>query len=155
MPTESRSVEQSVEKYEFCSEQWVAVANAFLQEAARNADLSGITYTFNEIFTDAPEHLDCDEQGRIGWYLRVADGAVEAARGILDNPDLCIQADYARILPLARMIMADNPEGAAEAGKVIEEMTASGQFVQTSNVDSPPEMPWAGQLHDALAARTS
>jgi hypothetical protein len=149
------STESTTEKYEFCSQPWVAVANTFLQESAKGADLSGITYAFQEVFTDAPAHLGCDDQGRIGWYMRVADGVVEACCGILDNPDVCIQADYQKILPLARMIMADNPEGVAEAGKVMEEMTANGQFVQTSNGATPPEMPWAGQLHDVLAAHTS
>jgi hypothetical protein len=143
------------ETYEFCSEQWVGVADAFLKEAAKDADLSGISYTFNEVFTDAPAHLGTDAQGRVGWYLRVADGQVEAKQGILDDADVVIEADYQGILPLARAVFADNPEGAVQAGKTIEEMTAAGKFKHTANVAEPPEMPWTGQLHDVLARHTA
>jgi len=140
--------------FEFCSHEWVEMANAFVQDAAAEVDLTGINYTFNEIFTDAPAHLGSDDHGQIGWYMRVSEGAVTIKRGILDEADVNITADYQMILPLARMIMADNPEGRANAGKVIEEMTANGKFSRKTNIDTAPTLPWEGTLHDVLAKRT-
>ena len=140
-------------KYAFCSPEWVAIADEYLKTAAQNADLSGIDYTFNEVFTNAPAELNPDEQGRVGWYLRVANGQVEAKPGIVADADVTIQADYAGILPLARAVFTDNPEGAAEAQKTIEKMVQEGKFQRTGS-DEQPEMPWAGELHDVLARRT-
>ena len=56
-------------KYEFSSQAWVDCAHEILIEAAGDTDLSGIEVTFSEVFTDAPKHLDPDDQGRIGWYM--------------------------------------------------------------------------------------
>ena len=142
------------EKFAFCSEAWVAVANEYLKESARDTDLTGIEYTFNEVFTNAPVELDPDEQGRVGWYLRIADGEVEARRGILEDADTCIQSDYDSILPLARIVFAGNAEATAAAQKTMQALIESGKFIHTTKVESPPEMPWTGALHDVLARRT-
>ncbi len=143
------------DKLEFCSEAWVDYAREHLQGAAAGADLAGIELTFNEVFTDAPAHLRPDAEGRVGWYIRIADGAVEVERGILPNPELRITVDYATVLPLARMVFAGNPDLAAEAGRRVAEATAAGKMRREGNETIMAALPWAGQLHDVLARRTA
>ena len=105
-------------KFEFCSEAWVAVADAYLKREAEAANLQSIEYTFNEVFTDAPAHLNPDEDGRVGWYLRITNGTVEARCGILEDPDVSIRADYGmipapcpgRIRPTIRKVRPPQPK---------------------------------------------
>jgi len=142
------------DKFAFCSKEWVAVADQFLKGAAKDADLSGIEYSFSEVFANAPAELNPDAEGRIGWYFRVHNGAVEAGCGILEDPDASVVSDYEAIVPLARMVFADNPDAATEAQKVIESLVESGNFTRTSKLESPPDLPWTGNLHDVLARHT-
>lgn len=143
------------EKYEFCSKKWVAFANEYLQGAAVGEDLSGISVTFNEVFTDAPSHLDPDDEGRIGWYLRVEDGKVEVERGILDQADLTITVDYKTVLPLARMVFEGNPEAATEAQETMAAAAAAGKVKREGNDAAMASLLFMGGLHDALAQRTA
>lgn len=143
-----------IERFEFCSEKWVGVAGEFLQQASRGADLRGITFSLGEVLTDAPEHLALDETGRVGWYYRIHDGKVSATRGILDKADILITTDYQRILPLARVIFADNPEGAAQADETIKQLALDGKFKQETSDGGAAPPAWADDLHDYLATRT-
>ena len=144
------------EKYEFCSKQWVAFAKEYLQGAAVGEDLSGVSVTFNEVFTDAPSHLDPDDEGRIGWYLRVENGNVEVERGILDQADLTITVDYTTILPLARMVFEGNPEGVLEAQETMVAAAAAGKKMKREGNDAATaSLSFMGGLHDALAQRTA
>lgn len=142
-------------RYEFSSAEWVAVARQHLQDAARNMDLSGVSFAFNEVFTDASEHLGTDGEGRIGWYVRVADGSVEVERGILDGADVRIVADYQTVVPLARMVFAGNEELAAEARRKVAAATAAGKMRREGNDQALARHTWMAGLHDALARRTA
>ena len=142
-------------RYEFSSAEWVAVARQHLQEAAQDADLSDVRFTFNEVFTDAPAHLGTDGEGRIGWYVRVQDGRIEVECGILDEADLRIVADYQTVLPLARMVFAGNEALAAEAGRKVAEATAAGKMRREGDDQATAAHAWMGGLHDALARRTA
>ena len=135
-------------KVEFCSKAWIAAARAFLLGEARDADLTGVDVTFNEVFTDPPAHLDPDGVGRIGWYLSVADGQVEVGEGILPHADLCLTADYETVLPAARWLSSDPP--LPEATQV-----ALGRAIQREgDVEAMAAVPWMAGLHDAMAVRT-
>ncbi len=67
----------SEEKLALCSQAWVGYARTYLEQASANADLEGVSVTFNEVFTHAPSELDPASEGRVGWYLRVHDGKLE------------------------------------------------------------------------------
>jgi len=141
--------------YEFCSVEWVRAARDFILSAADGADLAATNITFNEVFADAPGHLDPDEQGRIGWFLRISDGNIEVDRGVLDNPDLLIKGDYATIVPLARMVFADNPELAAEAQTLAEDAMQKGLMSREGDESAMADLPWLAGLHDAMARVTA
>ena len=83
------------------------------------------------------------------------NGDVEVDRGILDEPDLRIVADYANTLPLARMVFADDPELAEEAQRLVAQATAEGKMRREGDGTAMASLPWAGKLHDVLAKRTA
>ena len=143
------------DKLEFCSPAWVAWAGEYLCGAAADADLTGIRVTLNEVFTDAPSHLGADEHGRIGWYLRVADGRIEVSSGIVDDADVRITADYRTMLPLARMVFEGNPDNAQAAAAKAAEAAEAGLMRREGDPAALAGLGWISGLHDALAKRTA
>ena len=141
--------------YQFASAEWVDFARAYVLEKAEGQNLDGLSVSFCEIFTDAPAELDPDGAGRIGWYIRVADGNIDVDHGILPEPDLCITADYATVLPLARLVFAGNEAAAARAQQAVEAAMAAGTMARTGDESVMARLPWLANLHDDLARRTA
>ena len=142
-------------KFEFCSADWVKAAREFVLSAADGVDLANVRISFNEVFTNAPPHLDPDVQGRIGWFLNIANGEIEVERGVLDNPDIRISGDYATIVPLARMVFADAPELGAKAQELVEDAMNKGLMSREGDETAMADLPWLAGLHDAMARVTA
>ena len=136
-------------KLEFCSKEWIAAARAYLLRESEGADLTGVGVAFNEVFTDPPAHLDPDGAGRIGWYLRVADGEVEVGEGVLPRADLRLTVDYETVLPAARRLSTDAPMDEATQAALIAAIDREGDPAVMAVV------PWMAGLHDVMAVRTS
>ena len=143
------------EKYEFSSQAWVDCAHQILVEAAGDTDLSSIEVTFSEVFTDAPPHLDPDENGRIGWYMQIKDGELNVKKGIPDRADLRITTDYQLTVPLGRAVFEGNPEAAEEAGKVVAELTEKGIMVREGDEGALASLAFFEGFHDKIARRTA
>ena len=135
-------------KYDFSSEEWVAVAREYLEDQTKDVDLSGINVSFNEVFSDAPSHLNPDAEGRIGWYMRVADDSLEVKTGILPDPDLRVSCDYETVLPAVRRLSTDPPLNEA----IRQVLTNS--IVRQGNENATAELDWMRGLHDVMAVRT-
>ena len=135
-------------KFEFCSDDWIAVAREFVERRAEGADLTGINVTFNEVFTDPPAHLDHQGAGKIGWYLRIADNRIEVSSGVLAESDVRATVDYQMVLPAARRLSTDPP---------LDEET---QKALTANIRREGDasvlrgLKWLSGLHDVMAVRT-
>ena len=135
-------------RYEFCSHDWIGVAREFIEQQAEGADLTGISVTFNEVFTDPPAHLDPEGLGKIGWYLRIADNRIEVRPGVLAEADVRATVDYQAVLPAARRLSTDPP---------LDEQTqkALAASIQREGDDSALRgLKWLSGLHDVLAVRT-
>lgn len=145
-------------KYEFCSEGWVSIARDYLVAQVGDADLGDARFSFCEVFTDPPAHLLEPGETETGWYVSVADGKLTVGRGVLPDADMRITADYATVLPLARMVFEGNPEGAAEAAKVGAAATASGKMRREGDASGIANIPALAaafaKLHDTMARRT-
>ena len=135
-------------KFVFSCEEWVAVAREYLEDQTKDVDLSGINVSFNEVFSDAPSHLNPDAEGRIGWYMRVADDSLEVKTGILPDPDLRVSCDYETVLPAVRRLSTDPPLNEA----IRQVMTNS--IVRQGNENATAELDWMRGLHDVMAVRT-
>ena len=136
-------------KLEFCSKEWIAAAREYLLREAMRADLTGVEVAFNEVFTDPPAHLDPDGAGRIGWYLRVADGQVEVGEGVLPRADLRLTVDYQTVLPAARRLSTSPPMDEAAQAALASAIGREGDPAVMAAVS------WMAGLHDAMAVRTS
>ena len=135
-------------KFDFSSEEWVAVAREYLEDQTKDVDLSGINVSFNEVFSDAPSHLNPDAEGRIGWYMRVADDSLEVKTGILPDPDLRVSCDYETVLPAVRRLSTDPP-----LNEAIRQVL-NNSIVRQGNENATAELDWMRGLHDVMAVRT-
>lgn len=136
------------DKYEFCSDDWVAVAREFIERRAEGADLTGINVTFNEVFTDPPAHLDPEGFGKVGWYLRIADNRIEVSPGVLAKADVRATVDYQTVLPAARRLSTDPPLDEETQKALAASICREGD----ASVLSGPK--WLSGLHDVMAVRT-
>ena len=145
------------EKLEFASAEWVDAMRSIIEGKLREGkvDLTGIASSFCEESTDPPGHLLPEGAKSIGWYFRIADGRVEVGQGVLDAADVKIVADYATVLPLARMVFANNPQAAAEAAKVMEEAAAAGKIRREGDATAAAAIPALATLHDDIARLTA
>ena len=143
------------DKHEFCSQQWVDCANEILLGLSQKTDLSDVDVTFSEVFTDAPDHLEPDEQGRIGWFVRVTDGVLEVKKGIPESADLRITTDYELTVPLGRAVFEGNPEAAERAGKVVADLMEKGIMIREGDDEALAPLPFFAGFHDLIAKRTA
>ena len=135
-------------KYDFSSEEWVAVARKYLEGQTKDVDLSGINVSFNEVFSDAPSHLNPDAEGRIGWFIRVTDSNLEVKTGILPDPDLRVSCDYETVLPAVRRLSTDPPLEDAMR------QVLTNSIVRQGNENATADLDWMRGLHDVMAVRT-
>ena len=135
-------------RHEFCSHDWIAVAREFIEQQAEGADLTGISVTFNEVFTDPPAHLDPKGLGKIGWYLRIADTRIEVRPGVLAEADVRATVDYQTVLPAARRLSTDPPLDEETQKALAASIQREGDASVLSGLK------WLSGLHDVLAIRT-
>ena len=135
-------------KFEFCSIEWIEAAREYLLAQAEGADLTEVNVTFNEVFTDAPAHLNPDGDARIGWYLRVADGRLEVAAGALPSADLRVTCDYQTVLSAARRLSTDEPLDEASRQALTDAIHREGDLSVAAGLT------WMAGLHDAMAIQT-
>ena len=135
-------------KFDFCSPEWIAAAREYLLAASAEADLAGLQVAFNEVFTDPPSQLDPQGAGRIGWYLRIAEGRVEVGEGILPEADLRLTVDYETVLPAARHLSTDTPLDEATQARLTSAIKREGDAAAMAGVT------WMAGLHDAMAVQT-
>ena len=133
---------------DFCSHDWIAVARGFIEQQAEGADLTGISVTFNEVFTDPPAHLDPEGLGKIGWYLRIADNRIEVRPGVLAEADVRATVDYQTVLPAARRLSTDPPLDEETQKALAASIQREGDASVLSGLK------WLSGLHDVLAVRT-
>ncbi len=143
-----------MEKFEFCSASWVAVAREYIEAQCAGHDLTDVRLAFCERFTDAPPEIATEGDNVTGWYVRINDGTVDVGHGVIDGADLTITADYETVLPLARTVFEGNETGAAEAQKVVQAATAAGKMSREGDGSAMSRAPFLAGLHDTLAKRT-
>jgi hypothetical protein len=79
-------------KVEFMSPQWIAMAREQILHALDGKDLRTIRFTLCEEFTDPPEHLRRPGAQTIGFYIRLHDGRTSGGRRSTDRR--CLLQDH-------------------------------------------------------------
>lgn len=136
-----------MEKYEFCSKEWLEEARRQLQEGMAGEDLTGIEFTVCEEFTNAPEHLLSGSRGKVGWTIRISGGEVELLDCSVPEADVSAVRDYNGILADARRVRGAVAD--PELKKQLDELVA------TQTAKKFPEALLNAGWHDRMAVRTA
>jgi hypothetical protein len=139
-----------VEKHEFMSAGWIAMAREQITRALAATDLQGVDFTLCEEFTNAPAHLGQNGDGTVGFCLRIADGAVEVTDRPSADADLRLISDYAEALPIARATDARAADPA-----LMQERIAAGKLTVIGSAAGAPAALAALNIHQLLAPRTA
>jgi hypothetical protein len=115
-------------KVEFASPEWLETLRGMIERYMALAP-PDLALSICEVFTDVPAHLDKNGDGVIAWHCRIKNGKLDFRDGAIDDADIKTVADYAFILPFARVkiepgdmaeYQAQQAEG-ARLGKVVHE----------------------------------
>jgi hypothetical protein len=144
------------EKYEFMSRPWLIKLETIIRELTEAAGdpLAGVTYSMNQVYTDPPHHLAQDSEGRMcGWWVRLHDGQIEFGTGEIPSANLKLIAPYAVMLPLARLVRAEDPKALERTVAAIREGVAAGTMV--FEWDGLPQPAPLEATHDRIAKHTA
>ena len=137
------------DKVEFASPEWVTVARQAVLEFSEGFNFGEIDTSFCEEFTDPPTHLSPDGSS-VGWHLVVRDGTVTVRDGVLEDAEVRITIPYEKVLPFARLTNAE-ADGPAREEHRRNNVSRMGDIEAFRALG----LPWAGKLHDILAAVTA
>jgi hypothetical protein len=138
-----------VAKYEFASKAWMEALHREIAEMLRGAP-ADLRYSFCEVFTGVPKHLDRNGTGTLAWHCRIEGSRADFAETEGDDVDMKTTADYTYLIPLARWHIDE--ETRAAFAKYLEDGTRDGKIVRTGNPTRFPAV-LAG-LHNAVIAFT-
>jgi hypothetical protein len=144
------------EKYEFMSRPWLGKLESIIRELAAVAgdQLAGVTYATNQVYTDPPRHLAQDPEGRMcGWWFRLQSGRIEFGTGEIPSANLKLIAPYDMMLPLARLVRAEDPTALERTVETIREGVAAGTTV--FDWDGLPQPAALEATHDRIARHTA
>lgn len=79
--------EESNQRYEFLSPDWIAAFRRYATSKVAPADLAGVDCTVSMEFTDAPPD-------RTGYYIRVRDGKLEIGDHPIQDADVHAVSDF-------------------------------------------------------------
>ncbi len=101
-------------KVEFASPEWLNALKGMIERYMALAP-SDLELSICEVFTGVPRHLDKNGDGVIAWHCRISGGRLSFHDGEIDDADIKTVADYAFILPFARMKITPGDMAAYQA----------------------------------------
>jgi len=107
-------------RFVFCSPEWVRCAGELIRSRLQQIELSGMSASFSEEFTDPPADLATDGGSSIGWHWSVHDGQLQVAALPKRDADIRIVGDYATVLEIARLPNSDERAAALRSKAVAE-----------------------------------
>lgn len=97
----------------FAGPEWIAAAGMVLRELVAEHGAPGVRFSLCEVFTDAP--ADVASSGTAAWHFAVDGHDVRSGPGELAGADVRICEDYARVLPVARLVYTADVMAAMES----------------------------------------
>lgn len=143
------------DKYEYMSKEWLAKLEAIIGELVEQSrdELSGIGFAMNQIYTDVPEHLAQGSSARAGWWFRIKNGEFEFGIGEIPDANIKLIGPYATMLPLARLVMTEDPTALEQTNATIHEGVSDGTISYYDDGQGFPA-PLA-PAHDLIAKHTA
>ncbi|HEX9889887.1 MAG TPA: hypothetical protein VGA69_10445 [Nitriliruptorales bacterium] len=111
-------------------------------------------YEVVEIYTDAPAAY-ADEDGSIAWHVVASPGKLGVGRGDLPSPNVRITMTYDTVLPLMRIVIADDDDVRARIAQVTGAAQADGRMRVEVLGPARPSNPLGSAFHDGVAAVTA
>jgi hypothetical protein len=143
------------EKYEFMSKEWLAKLEAIMRELVEQSkeQVSDISFSLNQIFTEVPETVVQDPLGRAGWWIRLTYGEFEFGTGEIPEATIKLIAPYDIMLPLARLVWAEDPEAMDQTISTIGQGVSDGSISYHDDGKGLPEP--LVPAHDLIAEFTA
>ena len=142
------------EKFELASAAWFAELFRLVRETAR--EHPEVTFSVCEVFTDVPQRLDPDAEGKIAWHGFLRGGRADLAMGEVppEAVDLKTVIDWQSTVPLARMkIDLTDPQDLARYMELGDKVAADGRMQRFGDRSKAP--PALIGVHNALAELTA
>src|SRR5262249_10777031 len=93
-------------RHEFVSPGWIDAARSFLTGFVEShPQLREANYAMCEAFDDAPPKL-AGSGGRVAWFWRLRNGALDVGAGDIADANLNIRGDYQHVLSMAQGVNA-------------------------------------------------
>jgi hypothetical protein len=138
-------------RYPFASPTWAAALHGYL--VANGPELAqehGADFSMCEVYTDVPAEVSDRDRVAVSWGFE--GGAVWFSLEERDDVDMKVTGTWDVLAPLARLVYADDPEGAARSQAALGAALADGSL-QVAMTGPRPEV--LGRLHDDLARITA
>lgn len=140
-------------KHEFGSPDWVGAVHDIVRDMLAGHDLSGVTYSLSEEYTDPPTHLSPDGKS-LGWHMEIGDGELRLGIGPRPGSMRQTRVDYAGVVPMALIVFENNPSGMDEVKRLAMALLEAGKL----SVKGRPLVevfPHMDALHDRIARITA
>ncbi len=137
-------------KYEFASTGWMDALHREMAAMLKDAP-PDLRFSFCEIFTGVPKHLDRNGTGVLAWSCRIEGSKTHFVEAELDDVDVKTTGDYRFLVPLAQLHLSD--ETRAEFNAALEEGTRSGKLKRVGDLTKFPAV--LSGLHNAAVDFTA
>lgn len=140
------------QKHEFASAGWFEFLREKIEALLRDAP-DDARWNVCEVFTQVPTHLSQTPDRQASWHGRIRGRELEFGQGEIHDADFKVVADYQTVLPLARLVFADDPGAQARVDETLEKANREGKMRVEGSRDSRPDC--LDGLHDAMARVTA
>ena len=134
----------TIAKYEFASAGWMEALHREMAAMLKDAP-PDLRFSFCEIFTGVPKHLDRNGTGTLSWSCRIEGSKTHFVESELDDVDVKTTGDYTFLVPLAQLHL--NDETRAEFNAAVEEGNRSGKLKRVGDLTKFPAV--LSGLHNA------
>jgi hypothetical protein len=131
-------------KFEFASTGWMAALHREMA-AMLKAAAPDLRFSFCEVFTGVPKHLDRNGTGVLTWSCRIEGSRTHFVEEELDGVDVKTVGDYHYLLPLARWHL--NGDTRVGFNAYLDEGTRLGKIARSGDLSKFPAV--LSGLHNA------
>jgi hypothetical protein len=142
------------ERHEMASPGWLTILQQSIEAAIAGAgdDARLHSFALSERYSGVPEHL-AGPSGILGWCARVTAGSLAFEHEPDPNADVFIDADYATVVPIARIAVDGDPDRRRELNRAQRTAIEAGTLTVTGDFQRIPA--YFSSVHDAVAHHTA
>jgi hypothetical protein len=140
------------QQVEFGTAGWLDLARDYLtpRVAARRDSLRGLRLALDEIYTDAPPHLEFPD-GVAAIHIVIDDGELTVGAGTLDEPDLRVTGNYDQAATMYTGVYEQMPERRERLARELTHRHGDSIEIIGTPPSDPAVLATLEGLHDHLA----